>query len=444
MKQTRFYVSLNIVIPVIFSGLASFSAIVAFQIAEEYRRVSPDSVWPIILWILIITVAAFICGLVVVRLLLRPVERFVKRAEQLPVIVGAGPKRNDRDSLDQLERFSEVFDQVADVLSRVEATERFPEIIGQSRAIRGLLSQVMKVAPTDSTVLILGESGTGKELVATSIHDHSLRKVKPIVKLNCVAIPEGLLESELFGHEKGAFTGATAKKQGKFEMAHGGTLFLDEIGDMPLSTQAKILRILQEKEFERVGGNVPIKVDVRFIAATNKNLQEMVKEGHFREDLYYRLNVFAVRVPALRERTEDIPLLVDHFLQRGPKRVQISSSALNALMTYPWPGNVRELQNTVERAAVLCEGGTIEGHHLPSNITKGFSHRLPGSFPTQEAFSLDELLWEFEKGMIVEALERTGGVQVRAAEWLGINQRSLWHRIKKHNIDVNGSKNHRV
>jgi len=439
MKQTRFHISLYIIIPVIFSGITSFSAIVIFQMTRGYMRQNIVSSWPMVFWIIIIAFGAFLCGLLVVRLLLKPVERFVRQAEQLPALAKHNYETGERRSRDELQHFEEVFHKVTDVLSKVEARQLFPEIIGQSMAIRGILNQVTKVAPTDSTVLISGESGTGKELVATSIHRHSLRKAKPLVTLNCVAIPEGLLESELFGHEKGAFTGATSRKQGKFELADGGTIFLDEIGDMALNTQAKILRALQERKFERVGGTLSIQVDVRFIAATNKNLAEMFSEGKFREDLYYRLNVFSIHLPPLRERKEDIPILVDYFLQNSPKSVQISSAALQLLIAYSWPGNVRELQNTVERAAVMCEEGTIEAHYLPGNIKKGFISSDTGLL--KESMSLDEQMREIEKGMIIEALHKTGGVQVKAAEFLGINQRSLWHRIGKFNIDVKLLKN---
>jgi len=300
---------------------------------------------------------------------------------------------------------------------------------------------IKKVAPTDSTVLILGESGTGKELVATSIHDNSERTDQPFIKLNCAAIPEELLESELFGHEKGAFTGATKSKPGKFDMANGGTLFLDEIGDMPFNLQAKVLRILQEQEFYRVGGSHTIKVDVRIIASTNKNLEKMVQEGTFREDLFYRLNVFTLHLPPLRERKEDIPLLVDNFLQNVPKKVEISSVALQMLVAFSWPGNIRELQNTIESASVIAEDGYIEPAQLPGKITGAFNNPNQKDFKMPANIPLDERLQEIEKSMIIEALRRTGGIQVRATELLGINQRSLWHRIKKHNIDVKGLKN---
>src|SRR4030042_3365664 len=289
MKKKYYYISLYIFVPIIFSGMAIFSTIIAFRITSEAMKKAADLFWPILSLLLIIAVLAFFCGMILVRFLLRPVERFVRNAEQLPALARGQAENGDWRQGDELQRFTAIFDQVTGVLTNVEARVLFPRIIGQSLAIRGILSQIMKVAPTDSTVLISGESGTGKELAAVSIHQHSPRKARPFIKLNCVAIPESLLESELFGHEKGAFTGATNRKLGKFEMAHGGTLFLDEIGDMPLSTQAKVLRTLQGREFERVGGTRPISVDVRFIAATNKNLEKMVKEGTFREGLYYRL-----------------------------------------------------------------------------------------------------------------------------------------------------------
>ena len=328
------------------------------------------------------------------------------------------------------------------MLSRIDARHFFPDIIGESMAMRGLLGLIKKVSPTDSTVLLLGESGTGKELVASSIHDNSERKGQAFIKLNCAAIPEELLESELFGHEKGAFTGATKFKPGKFDMANGGTLFLDEIGDMPYNLQAKVLRILQEQEFYRVGGSRTIKVDVRIIASTNKNLEKMVRQGTFREDLFYRLNVFTLHLPPLRERKEDIPLLVDYLLQNSPKKVAISSLAMQMLVAFSWPGNIRELKNTIESASVIAENGTIEPAQLPAKITGAFAETGEASVKIPTRVSLDERLKDIEKSMIIDALKKTGGVQVRATELLGINQRSLWHRIKKYNIDVKSIKNY--
>lgn len=321
----------------------------------------------------------------------------------------------------------------------------FPNIIGRSTAIREVLSQVARVADTDATVLILGESGTGKELIAQAIHEYSSRNNKPFVKLNCVAIPEGLLESELFGHEKGSFTGAINRKIGKFELADKGMIFLDEIGDMTLSTQSKILRILQEKELERVGGTLPIKVDVRVIAATNKNLITEVKEKRFREDLFYRLNVVTLFLPPLRERKEDIPLLVDHFVGKSSNAssgqiYHVAQGAMDVLMGYSWPGNIRELENVIERAMVMMEGDEtiITPSHLPLHL-RGLPEGGAFQFP-EESASLDEAVSVFEKELILNALYKTKGVQSQASQLLGITERSMWHRIKKYAIDVENIK----
>ena len=442
MKHLRFHISLYIIVPFIFAGFSIFSALLSFRITKYSLAQGADpTAW--VFWsIIVIGILAYTAGFAMVRFILRPVEEFIEKASRLPAFSSAAKPRSKKNwSVDKIEQFTTVFDRVTSALSRMDARHFFPEIIGESLAIRGLLSLIMKVAPTDSTVLILGESGTGKELVASSLFENSQRKDKPFVKLNCAAIPAELLESELFGHEKGAFTGATSFKPGKFDMADGGTIFLDEIGDMPLNLQAKILRVLQEKEFYRVGGSRTIRVDVRFIASTNKNLEKMVQEGTFREDLFYRLNVFTVRTPPLRERKEDIPVLVDHFLKRMPKPIEISSVALQMLMAYAWPGNIRELKNTIESAAVIAENGYIEPAQLPSKIAAGFGGPGAADYKLASSLSLDDRLQEIERSIIVDALTKTGGVQTRATELLGINQRSLWHRIKKLNIDVKGTKN---
>ena len=440
MKHSRFYISLYVIFPFIFTGFAVFAAIVSFRLTKYGLMHGLDPARPVFWFIIIIGCLASVAGFVLVRIILKPVEDFIEKTSKFPSFSGASKKKKKDWSVDKIQQFTNVFNQVTSVLSRIDARHFFPSIIGESLAMRGLLSLIKKVAPTESTVLILGESGTGKELVATSIHDNSDRKAMPFIKLNCAAIPEELLESELFGHEKGAFTGAASFKPGKFDMANGGTIFLDEIGDMPINLQAKILRVLQEQEFYRVGGSRTIKVDVRIIASTNKNLEKMVKEGAFREDLFYRLNVFTLHLPPLRERKEDIPLLVDYFLQNLPKKIEISSVALQMLVAFGWPGNIRELKNTIESASVIAEDGYIEPAQLPGKITGTFSQEspeviLPANVP------LDERLREIEKSMIIEALRKTGGIQVRATELLGINQRSLWHRIKKHGIDVKGIKN---
>ena len=440
MKHSRFYISLYIIFPFIFTGFTILAAIISFRLTKYGMVHGLDPARPVFWFIIVIGCLAFVCGFALVRLILKPVEKFVEEASKFPSF-GASEKSKKKDwSVDKIEQFTNVFDQVTSVLSRIDARHFFPDIIGESMAMRGLFGLIKKVAPTDSTVLILGESGTGKELVASSIHGNSERRDQTFIKLNCAAIPEELLESELFGHEKGAFTGATKFKPGKFDMANGGTLFLDEIGDMPFNLQAKVLRILQEQEFYRVGGSRTIKVDVRIIASTNKNLEKMVQEGTFREDLFYRLNVFTLHLPPLRERKEDIPLLVEYFLQNAPKKVEISSVALQVLVVFAWPGNIRELQNTIESASVIAENGYIEPAQLPGKITNVFNNPNDTDFKVPANIPLDDRLREIEKSMIIEALRKTGGVQVRATELLGINQRSLWHRIKKHHIDVKGIK----
>jgi len=313
-------------------------------------------------------------------------------------------------------------------------------LIFTSPGMWGVWGKMEKISPTDSTVLITGESGTGKELIANFIHNRSKRKNLPFIKLNCVAIPDGLLESELFGHEKGAFTGAVSRRPGKFELAHRGSFFLDEIGDMSPSTQAKILRVLQEREFERVGGSEVIKVDVRIITATNKDLKKRVSEGSFREDLYYRLNVMTLHLPPLRERREDIPILAEYFLEMVNKRVGasikgFSGEALETLLDYTWPGNVRELKNVVERAVVMTEGDIISSNSL------SLGEKEDGEIEIPEMPSLDETMASIEKKMIVDTLRKVGGVQKRASRLLGITERSLWHKVKKYNIRVEEIKN---
>jgi len=442
MKQSRFYISLYIIFPFIFTGFTIFAAIVSYRLTKYGIVRGTDPVQPVFWFIVVISLLVYASSFLLVRLILKPMEKFIEDTSKFPTFSGAKKAIKKDWSVDKIQQFTNVFDQVTSVLSRIDARHFFPGIIGESLAMRGLLSLIKKVSPTDSTVLILGESGTGKELVAASIHDNSEREDKPFIKLNCAAIPEDLLESELFGHEKGAFTGAVNFKPGKFDMANGGTIFLDEIGDMPPNLQSKILRILQEQEFYRIGGNRTIKVDVRIIASTNKNLEKMVREGTFREDLFYRLNVFTLHLPPLRERKEDIPLLADYLLQNAPKKVAISSMALQMLVAFSWPGNIRELKNTIESASVIAENGTIEPAHLPAKIAGTFDQNQKMSVKITANISLDERLREIEKNMIIDALKKTGGVQVRATELLGINQRSLWHRIKKHGIDVKSIKSY--
>lgn len=437
MKDIRFNVSLYIIIPFIFAGIALLSIIVTYSVTEYYFTKGFDPEWPVVAFGVAMVSITFICGLLIAKMLLGPVEQFVLKAQRLGILKNLDSSKDETEGIKDggMGRFTVVFNQVTELLSRVESQKLFPQIIGQSKAMRGVLNQIKKVASTESNVLIMGETGTGKELITKSIHENSKRQGKPFVAINCAAIPEGLLESELFGHEKGAFTGANERKLGKFELANGGTIFMDEIGDMPLETQAKVLRVIEDSQFERVGGVRLIKVDVRFIAATNKDLSRMVEAEQFRQDLFYRLNVFSVHLPPLRERKEDIATLIEEFLRQRGKNLPVSSDAMQILTTYGWPGNVRELQNVVESASVLAEK-TIEPSHLPPYVTKELNTKIQG-----EDQNLDHRLRELEKGIIIEALSRTGGQQRRAAKILGISERSLWHRINKFEIDVASFKN---
>jgi two-component system response regulator HydG len=309
----------------------------------------------------------------------------------------------------------------------------FSSIIGTSPHMKELFETLSMAAPTEATILLLGESGTGKELVANAIHQNSPRKDKPYVKVNCAALPETLLESELFGHEKGAFTGAIDKKKGRFERADGGTLFLDEIGEMSPPTQTKILRVLQEREFEAVGGAKTIKVDARIIVATNKDLAEEVKQGKFREDLYYRLNVVPITIPPLRERTEDIPLLAEHFLriysEKNKWKIKgFGTGVMDAFIGYTWPGNVRELENIVERTVIMSREDTITLGDLPPGIAGPQQKRDRTPPPTS--------LRDVEHETILKTLHQTGGNRTHAAQILGITRKTLQNKIKEYGIDI--------
>ncbi len=435
MKDIRFNISLYVIIPVIIAGISILATIASFNITTYYFKRGFDPTWPVAFWGSIMIIVTAVFGVLIVKFIIDPMKRFARNTENLGVL-GRMPKT---DKPDDMERFSQLFDQVTDILGQVEARELFPNIVGQSKVMRGVLKQILQVAKTDSTVLILGETGTGKELIAQSIHQHSKRREKDFIALNCAAIPENLLESELFGHEKGAFTGASSRKLGKFEIAHNSTLFMDEIGDMPMETQTKVLRAIQENQFGRVGGVKTIKVNVRFITATHQDLTSLVKQGKFRQDLYYRLNVFAIHLPPLRERREDIPLLVDSFLGKQNKQFNVTSETMQLLTAYDWPGNVRELENAIEAATIITED-VIQPKHLPSSITNTFGKSIANKIDTLPKMNLDNRIHELEKGMIIDALTTTGGIQKKAAFLLGIKERSLWHRIKKYDIDASSFK----
>ena len=336
------------------------------------------------------------------------------------------------------ERLAEENRELREKLSR---EYNFENIVGKSKAMEDVFMMIGKVAETSATVLIRGESGTGKELVARAIHSRSQEQERTFLSINCAAIPKDLLESELFGHERGAFTGALANKKGKFELADGGTLFLDEIGDMSLDTQVKLLRVLQEKEFERVGGTKTIKVDIRLLAATNQNLEKKIQDGSFREDLYYRLNVVSVFVPSLRERKEDIPFLADYFLEKynneNDKEItSIQPAIMKALTQYDWPGNVRELENAIERAVILARSRSLALEDMPLNIQKGNSafHQERGD--TEESqLSLKEELEQYEKIILTQALQHAGWNKTKAARSLGINRNQIRYLVSKYELE---------
>ncbi|MDP1784537.1 MAG: sigma 54-interacting transcriptional regulator, partial [Sulfuricurvum sp.] len=334
---------------------------------------------------------------------------------------------------------------------------KFENIVGKSTKMQHVFNLINTVAPADATILIRGETGTGKELIATAVHNLSRRQNGPFIKLNCAAISETLLESELFGHEKGAFTDAREMRKGRFELADGGTLFLDEIGDITPSLQVKLLRILQEQEFERVGGSKTIKTNVRLVAATNRNLEEMVRKGEFREDLFYRLNVIPINLPPLRERYEDVKLLVEHYLHQfmklHRKNMHFTKGAMELLLDYPWPGNIRELQNTMERIVLICPDGEIQpemlSHVLPFNYQKLYMQpeaptmtpptymNAPAPQAPQESSSpmTKKSLLELEKESIMQALIDSHGIQTKAARLLGMTARQIGYKIKQYGIE---------
>lgn len=366
------------------------------------------------------------------------------------------PDRNGRDHTEQIKLLSLIASLIAQSLRvehavlgerqklieenshlRQELKEKyeFSHIVGNSNPMKLVYDQVTQVARSNATVLLRGESGTGKEMIANAIHYNSLRSKRPLVKINCAALPDTLIESELFGHEKGAFTGADRFKKGRFEMADGGTLFLDEVGDLPLQTQIKLLRVLQERELERLGSTETVRTNIRLITATNKNLEEAIAKGTFREDLYYRLNVFTIFLPPLRERKSDILLLAEHFLEKyeaehGKRIRRISTPAIDMLMSYHFPGNVRELENAIERAVLVCDSNVIHGHHLPPTLQTA---EVSG---TETRVTLSSAVAAFERDLIQDTLKSTRGNVAKAAKTLDSTERILGYKIKKYGIDT--------
>jgi transcriptional regulator with PAS, ATPase and Fis domain len=341
-------------------------------------------------------------------------------------------------SVETLTDISELIQQQQEIESLRKSCrldEGFHGMLGESPSMQHLFELIENVSQTEAPVLIYGLSGTGKELVARAIHETSLRSNKPFIKVNCAALNENLLESELFGHEKGAYTGADRTRIGRFEAAHSGTIFLDEIGDIPLSTQVKLLRVLEEKEIERVGDHRPISVDVRVISATNKNLDDLVARELFREDLLFRINVFPLNCPSLAQRLEDIPIIVQDFIDqngdRGGKAILgLTANAMETIFAYDWPGNVRELRNAMEYAFVLCPGGWIGNAHLPPKV-KGFAQKASAGPRTRPGS------WENERDHLINVLRQVNGNQSEAARLMGVSRVTIWKRIKKYGINLN-------
>jgi DNA-binding NtrC family response regulator len=393
----------------------------ALRTSDEARKINPDMAVVIMTAFGTIETAVRAIKAGAYDYLAKPVD-----PEQLVVLIERISERRDliRENTELKERLREKY--------------KFDEIVSISHAMEEVLNLAGRVAASNATVLLRGESGTGKELVAKAVHYNSTRARFPLVKVNCAALPETLLESELFGHEKGAFTGATAKRIGRFEAADKGTIFLDEIGDLTPGMQVKLLRVLQERAFERVGGNQTIKTDVRVIAATNRDIEKALGDGTFREDLYYRLNVVTIVIPPLRERKEDIPGLLDFFIKKyreeNNKNITgLSPEARDLLVRYNYPGNVRELENIMERAVVLSKHGVITAADLPLHLQAALNEdKLPSPKPEG---SLKETLDTVERGLILDALKESGGVQTRAAEILGISERVLRYKLKKYSID---------
>jgi Nif-specific regulatory protein len=380
-----------------------------------------------------ITIARRPIGALLVELPFKADRLYVRASKFLGVVASMVGQAVRLQGLVESER-QRLVDENTHLRQELKAKYDFPNLVGTSGPMRQVFDQVAQVARTNTTVLIRGESGTGKELIAHAIHYNSLRAAKPFVKVSCGALPDTLIESELFGYEKGAFTDAHQRRKGRFELAEGGTLFLDEIGDINLQTQVKLLRVLQAREFERLGGTETIKANVRLITATNKALETALTDGTFREDLYYRLNVFTIFVPPLRERKPDILLLADHFLQKfanehGKPIRRIATPAIDMLMSYHWPGNVRELENVLERSVLVCEGQVLHAHHLPPTLQTAETSETTLAQPLQEAVGA------YERDLITDALKSARGNRARAARLLQTTERILNYKVRKYTID---------
>jgi DNA-binding NtrC family response regulator len=415
------------------------------ELLREAKNIRPDAV-PIILTAFTdvdVLIEAITLGQVY-RYITKPWDAKEMRGVLQYAIERFHLQRENRRLMEQLAEYTGYLNQ------QIHGEFDFGNIIGESAALREVLSKVEQVAPTNSTVLLRGETGTGKELVAHAIHINSPREGKPFVRVNCAALAPGVLESELFGHEKGSFTGAMQRRPGRFELADGGTLFLDEVGDLPMEVQIKLLRTLQEREFERVGGTETIKVDVRMVSATNRNLEQMIEDGEFREDLYYRLNVFPINLPPLKDRLDDVPVLVQHFAAKFARTLGVrppipTAEALAKLREYTWPGNVRELENIVERAMILSKGGELAAQHLDFGRRAHSSPAVPvvvaepiaaaAVAPSEDGRPLAERLLESERKEIIAAIERSKGNIASAARQLGINRSTLYYRLRKHELE---------
>ncbi len=389
-----------------------------FQVLKKVKEISPDTI--------VIMITAFGTKETAIEAMKLGAYDYINKPfniDEIRLIV--------RRSLEK-KRLS---DEITILRQKIETTYSIENIIGQSPKMQEMFKLIPKIAQSNSNVLIIGESGSGKELVATALHNLSYRKDKNLITINCAAFSEGLLESELFGHMKGAFTGAMYNKQGLFEIADGGSVFLDEIGEMPISLQSKLLRVIENGTFRRVGGTTDIKVDVRVISATNKNIKEEVTSGRFREDLYYRLNVVPINIPPLRERKEDIPLLVEHFLKKTSDNLKrITPKAMKLLMDYSWKGNVRELENIIERTALLTDEEEIQPAELPTEITGYQDDMKYISGLTEEGINIDKVIGDIEKRYLLQALEKAGGVKTEAAKLLNLSFRSFRHRLLKYGI----------